>query len=56
MAQFPDEILPSHAQFLSKAGSDKETGKGMAVIRADGKADMIYAKLRPMEEQALFGS
>ncbi|MCP4358149.1 MAG: hypothetical protein GY796_09070 [Chloroflexi bacterium] len=56
MEHYPDEILPSHAQFLTKAGSDKEVGKGMAVIRAGGKADMIYAKLRPMEERALFGS
>ncbi|MBX3061017.1 MAG: hypothetical protein KF770_31550 [Anaerolineae bacterium] len=56
MAHYPDEILPSHVQFLAKMGSDKETGKGMAVMRAGGKADMIYAKLRPTEERILFGS
>lgn len=56
MRQFPEEILPSHAQFLSQMGSDKEMGKGMAVIRFNGKADMVYAKLRPMEAEILFGS
>lgn len=56
MKQYPDEILPSHAQFLAQMGADKDMGKGMAVIRYGGKADMIYAKLRPMEANALFGS
>lgn len=56
MKHYPDEILPSHVQFLTKMGREKDLGKGMAVIRAAGKADMVYAHCRPMEERALFGS
>jgi len=53
---FKDEILPSHAEFLARMGSDDRHGKGMAVIRANGKADMIYFQLRPIEMEYLFGS
>ena len=53
---FKDEILPSHAEFLARMGSDDRHGKGMAVIRANGKADMIYFQLRPIEMDCLFGS
>jgi hypothetical protein len=37
-------------------GSDVDHGKGMAVVRADGKADMVYFQLRPSEAAHLFGS
>jgi|GEM_PF-2674310 len=50
------EILPSHAEFLARMGSDIDHGKGMAVVRADGKADMVYFQLRPTEAAYLFGS
>ena len=53
---YPDEILDSHAEFLARMGSDDKMGKGMAVVRADGKADTVYFQLRPMEAEALFGS
>ncbi|HUM70112.1 MAG TPA: hypothetical protein PLK31_14855, partial [Chloroflexota bacterium] len=53
---FKDEILPSHAEFLARMGSDDRHGKGMAVVRANGKADMVYVQLRPMEEEYLLGS
>ena len=53
---FKDEILPSHAEFLARMGSDDRHGKGMAVVRANGKADMVYFQLRPMEADCLFGS
>lgn len=53
---FKDEILPSHAEFLARMGSDDRHGKGMAVVRANGKADMVYFQLRPMESDRLFGS
>ena len=56
MKHYPDEILPTHAEFLARMGSDDKFGKGMAVVRYNGKADMVYWKLRPMEEDALFGS
>lgn len=54
--QYPTSILPSHAQFLANMGADHERGKGMAVVSYNGKADTLYLKLRPMEENALFGS
>lgn len=53
---YKDEILPSHAEFLARMGSDDRHGKGMAVVRANGKADMVYFQLRPIESEALFGS
>jgi hypothetical protein len=53
---FRNEILPSHAEFLAQMGSDVDHGKGMAVVRADGKADMVYFQLRPSEARHLFGS
>ena len=53
---FKDEILPSHAEFLARMGSDDRYGKGMAVVRAGGKADMVYWQLRPSEAEHLFGS
>ncbi|NKQ35316.1 MAG: hypothetical protein HF973_06805 [Chloroflexi bacterium] len=53
---FKDEILPSHAEFLARMGSDDRHGKGMAVVRANGKADMVYFQLRPIEVEHLFGS
>jgi hypothetical protein len=53
---FKDEILPSHAEFLARMGSDDRHGKGMAVVRANGKADMVYWQLRPSEAEHLFGS
>ena len=53
---YKEEILPSHAEFLARMGSEEQHGKGMAVVRSGGKADMIYCQLRPMEEQVLFGS
>ena len=53
---YKDEILPSHAEFLARMGSDDQHGKGMAVVRANGKADMVYFQLRPIEAEYLFGS
>jgi hypothetical protein len=37
-------------------GSEVDHGKGMAVVRAGGKADMVYWQLRPSEAKYLFGS
>jgi Cdc6-like AAA superfamily ATPase len=56
MNHYPDEILPTHAEFLARMGSKEDYGKGMAIVRYNGRADMVYWKLRPMEEEALFGS
>ncbi|MCL4266129.1 MAG: hypothetical protein KJ069_23165 [Anaerolineae bacterium] len=53
---YKDEILPSHAEFLARMGSDDRHGKGMAVVRANGKADMVYLQLRPIEAEYLLGS
>jgi hypothetical protein len=53
---YKDEILPSHAEFLARMGSDDRHGKGMAVVRANGKADMVYFQLRPVEAEYLIGS
>jgi hypothetical protein len=53
---YKDEILPSQAEFLARMGSDDRHGKGMAVIRANGKADLVYFQLRPVEAEHLFGS
>jgi len=53
---FKDEILPSHAEFLARMGSDDRHGKGMAVVRANGRADMVYLHPRPIEAEYLFGS
>jgi hypothetical protein len=53
---YKDEILPSHAEFLARIGSDDRHGKGMAVVRAGGKADMVYFQLRPIEAAYLLGS
>ena len=53
---YKSEILPSHAEFLAQMGSNVDHGKGMAVVRADGKADMVYFQLRPSEAAQLFGS
>lgn len=53
---YKDEILPSHAEFLARMGSDDRHGKGMAVVRANGKADMVYFQLRPIEAEYLIGS
>lgn len=53
---FKDEILPSHAEFLARMGSDDRHGKGMAVVRSNGRADMVYWQLRPSEAEHLFGS
>lgn len=53
---YRDEILPSHAEFLARMGSDDRHGKGMAVIRAGGRADMVYFQLRPVEAEYLLGS
>ena len=53
---YKDEILPSHAEFLARMGSDDKHGKGMAVVRANGKADMVYFQLRPIEAEHLLGS
>ena len=50
------EILPSHAEFLAQMGSEVDHGKGMAVVRAGGKADMVYWQLRPSEAKHLLGS
>lgn len=55
-AHYKEEILPSHANFLAQMGSDDRYGKGMAVIRANGRADMIYGQLRPGEAAHLLGS
>lgn len=55
-SHYVDEILPSHSEFLARMGSDDKQGKGMAIVRANGKTDMVYFKLRPMEAEALFGS
>jgi hypothetical protein len=55
-AHFKDEILPSHAEFLARMGSDDRHGQGMAVVRANGKADMVYFQLRPVEAEHLLGS
>ncbi len=56
VGHYKDEILPSHAEFLARMGSDDRHGKGMAVVRANGKADMVYFQLRPIEAEYLFGS
>ncbi len=53
---YKDEILPSHAEFLARMGSDDRHGKGMSVVRANGKADMVYFQLRPIEAEYLIGS
>ncbi len=53
---FRDQLLPSHAEFLARMGSDDRYGKGMAVILANGKADTVYFELRPSEAEYLFGS
>lgn len=53
---FKDEILPSHAEYLTRMGSDDRHGKGMAVVRANGKADMVFFQLRPIEAEYLLGS
>ena len=53
---YKDEILPSHAEFLARMGSDDRHGKGMSVVRANGKADMVYFQLRPIESEYLLGS
>ena len=53
---YKSEILPSHAEFLAQMGSDVDHGKGMAVVRADGKADMVYFQLRPGEARISLGS
>ncbi|MCB8944069.1 MAG: hypothetical protein H6658_09970 [Ardenticatenaceae bacterium] len=53
---YKDEILPSQAEFLARMGSDDRYGKGMAVVRANGKADMVYFQLRPIEAEFLLGS
>jgi len=53
---YKDEILPSHAEHLARTGSDDRYGKGMAVIRKNGKSDMVYLQLRPFEAEHLLGS
>ncbi|MFZ1397318.1 MAG: hypothetical protein WAS33_10495, partial [Candidatus Promineifilaceae bacterium] len=53
---YKDEILPSHAVFLARMGSDDRHGKGMAVVRFNGKADMVFFQLRPIEAEYLLGS
>lgn len=53
---FKDEILPSHAEFLTRMGSDDRHGNGMAVVLWGGKADMVYFHLRPIEAEYLLGS
>jgi hypothetical protein len=53
---FKDEILPSHAEFLTRMGSDDRHGNGMAVVLWGGKADMVYFQLRPIEAEYLLGS
>lgn len=53
---FKGEILPVHAEFLARMGSENDYGKGMAVVRYNGKAEMVYCKLRPSEEDVLLGS
>jgi Cdc6-like AAA superfamily ATPase len=53
---YKDEILRSQAEFLARVGSDDRYGKGMAVIRANGRADMVYFQLRPLEAEYLLGS
>ena len=55
-SHYKDEILPSHAAFLARMNGDSRHGKGMAVIRANGKADMVYFQLRPLEAEHLLGS
>ena len=55
-SHYKDEILPSHAEFLARMNGDSRHGKGMAVIRANGKADMVYFQLRPIEAEHLLGS
>ncbi|MCB8975799.1 MAG: hypothetical protein H6657_00020 [Ardenticatenaceae bacterium] len=56
VTHFKDEILSSHAEFLARMGSDDRHGKGMAVVRANGRADMIFFQLRPIEATYLLGS
>ena len=41
---------------VAQMGSNVDHGKGMAVVRADGRADMVYFQLRPSEAAHLFGS
>ena len=53
---YKDEILPSHAEHLARMGSDDRHGKGMAVVRFNGKADMVFFQLRPIEAEYLLGS
>jgi hypothetical protein len=54
--QFKDVLMPSHAEFLTRIGSDDRHGKGMAVVAYNGRADMVYWQLRQMEAACLFGS
>jgi hypothetical protein len=53
---YKGEILSVHIDFLARMGSENDYGKGMAVLRYGGKAEMVYFKLRPSEAEALFGS
>jgi hypothetical protein len=53
---FKDELLPAHAEFLARMGSDDRFGKGMAVVLCNGKADKVQVYLRPIEADCLLGS
>ena len=53
---YKDEILRSQAEWVARMGSDERHGKGMALIRFNGRADMVYFQLRPLEAAYLLGS
>jgi hypothetical protein len=53
---YKDEILRSQAEWVARMGSDDQHGKGMALIRFNGRADMVYFQLRPLEAAYLLGS
>ncbi len=55
-SHYKEEVLPSHAEFLARVGSDDEHGKGMVVVRYNGRADKVYIQLRPGEADCLIGS
>ncbi|MEJ2750820.1 MAG: hypothetical protein P8183_23370, partial [Anaerolineae bacterium] len=53
---FKGILLSVHVGFLARMGSENDYGKGMAVIIYEGKAEMVYFKLRPSEADHLLGS
>ena len=53
---YKDEILPSRLSSWPGWAAMTGTAKAWAVVRANGKADMVYFQLRPIEAEYFFGS